>query len=374
MTDRLAGFTGVVLPQVMATQQHTWDYLKEHQPETLAGIDNAYSCYFVLLTLPTGLRFKSRHYYPYNLPFYEALEELESSLLLAFSGHYKTAIQHLRFMLELAFFGLYCCKPVDESWLQKWLLGQQRTPSIKYILNELGKDQHIRALNSTVGIDLRRKCYEVYDSLSAYVHTRGESVISANMRGANFPMLNPEALGIWASFLQSIIRVIAFGMVGRFTWALQGLPLFEKFGFADTPRGGFLEPFEVEAIERVFDVDTTGRLRLYSDRYYTEELRIDHEGIRQTPNLTLEELKASLDKWWGMLKQLDKGYIPGKTWDTYFASPQNQESSELTLETARTPSEFVRVATYLRREMDNNDELMLAQAYTENLINSLGES
>jgi len=263
-------------------------------------------------------------------------------------------------MLELAFLGLYYCKPVDESWLQKWLLGQVITPSIKHILNELGKDKHIKALNSTTGIDLQEKCYEVYDALSAYIHTRGESVISANMRGGNFPMLKPEALGIWASFLQSVVKVISFGMVGRFTWALQGLPLFEKFGFADTPRGGILEPFEVEAIERMFDIDTASRLRLFSDRYYTEELIINREGISEKPDLTLDELETSLDKWWGIQKALDKGYIPGKTWDVHFASSQNQENLGQTLKTARTPSEFVRVATYIRREMDRNDELMLA--------------
>lgn len=342
MSNLLLGFTQLVLPQASVTHEYTLTYLREHYPDVLDKIDNAYSTYYVLLVLPTGLRFQSGEYYPYNLPFYEALEELESSLLLAFSGYYKSAIQHLRFLLELAYLGLYFSKPVDESWLQEWLLGKERTPSIRYILRELEGGERVGALNAITGIDLAKECYGVYDSISGYVHTRGYSMMGTSLRGSNFPMLNPEALIIWSDLLLSSIKVIALGMIARFPQALQGIPLFEKLGFARVPRGGILEQFEVEAVERIFETDMLYKLMRYSDKYHQEVVIIDRDKLSQVPDLTLVQLRASFREWWDMMKQLDQGDIPGKTWYVDFATMEMPGISERSLGTIDTPEGFKR--------------------------------
>ena len=371
MANQFGGFAEVTLPQVWHTLNRTLGYLKEHSPQMLERIANAYGCYNLLLALPTGCRFHGQLYYPYNLPFYEGLEELDSSLVLAFSGQYKSAIQHLRFFLELAYLGLYMIKPIDETWVQKWLIGEEKTPAVTHILSEIEKENRVKVLCSLAVINLRTECYKVYDELSKYVHTRGYFALGTSIRGSNFPMLNLGALKTWANLLHSVVRVIAMGMIARFPQGLQRLPLYDKFGFADAPRGGFLEPFEVDEVERVFEYDLLSRLRQFSDLHHGEVLIAKWERLQQVPNLSLEALKLSLDKWWAVMKLADRGNVPNKTWYASVVTPNTTEESDR-LGNAETPEDFVKVATQIVRQMNAGDESILAQAYTINLLQQKG--
>ncbi len=362
MNSQLEGFVELVLPQATRTQQATAGYLREDAPDLATKIGAAYGCYQTLLILPTGLRFDGRLYYPYNLPFYESAAELESSLLLVFSGEYKGAIQHLRFVLELALLGFHFCEPADEDAVQDWLLGG-RTPRMKEMLAGLRRNARIAALGADLDEDIVAAYRDIYDALSSYVHTRGQASTGSYMRGSNFPRLNPLALRNWAGLLADVVRSLALGMVARFPWALQGVPLFEKFGFVQTPRSGFLEPFEVPHLEAPFEPETRTRLKAFSDAHHTEEVQFRWDEIAAAPDLTLPQLKASADQWWEVMKQADQGYVPGKTWEAGWATPEGSGSG-----TPRTPQEFVKIVTHARRQHNVLDELTLAHAYTYNLL------
>lgn len=371
MTNQFGGFAEVTLPQIWHTQNSTFSFLKENNLQTLEQIAIVYSGYRVLLALPTGFRFPNRSYYPYNLPFYEGLEELDSSLVLAFSGQYKSAIQHLRFFLELAFLGLYMFTPMSEHWVQNWLLGETKTPAIGEILKTIEKNSRAQSFRSLTGVNLRNECYAVYNELSGYVHTRGYYTLGTSIRGSNFPILNQGALETWVSLLSAVVRIIALGMILSFPQALQRLPLYNKFGFAKVPRGGFLEPFEVKYVERMFETELVARLKQFSDLHYSEMLSIDWNGLEKAPNLSLEELKSSLEEWWEIMKLADHGDIPDKTWYVDFLGPEVSDASRQ-LGNAKTSEEYVEGATIFVRQMSAGDEAILAQAYTINLLKGKG--
>ncbi len=63
------------------------------------------------------------------------------------------------------------------------------------------------------------------------------------------------------------------------------------------------------------------------------------------------------------MRQVDQGFIPGKTWNASWATPENPVSDE-----PRTPQDFVEIVTHARRELNVSDELILAHAYTHNLL------
>src|SRR5689334_16877139 len=100
MSSRFDGFVSAVLPILPHTHALTLGYLSSNAQEA-EEVVMAYDTYYTLLALPNGYRINGREYCPYNYPYFEALEELQSSITLAFSGFYKGAIQHLRFYLEM---------------------------------------------------------------------------------------------------------------------------------------------------------------------------------------------------------------------------------------------------------------------------------
>lgn len=360
---RLNSFVGLVLPQVLRIQEATAGYLREQAPEIGARVGAAYGCYETLLVFPTGLRF-GRPYYPYNLPFYEASDELETSTILAFSGEYKAAIQHLRSVLELAVLGLHFCSPADEEEVKGWLLGA-KTPQIKALLKEQRHQPRVRTLGDALGRDLASALYDVYDALSGYVHTRGQVVTSSHMRGSNFPRLNPLALRNWAALLADVVRTVALLMIARFPQALQGVPLFEKVGFARTPASGWLEPFEVPGLMAPFSPRELETLQRFSDAHYAEEFPIDRSKLDGAPNLTLSQLRASANEWWEIVRKADQGYIPGRTWEVRWATPGGEETAEPT-----TSREFLQIAAHARRQLTVSDEIMLAHGYSQNLLDT----
>lgn len=368
MDPQLSGFVELALPQAARTQRQTADYLRR-EPELSASIGAAYACYQTLLVFPTGLRF-GRPYYPYNLPFYEAAGELETSLLLAFSGEYKGALQHLRFVLELALLGLHFCEPAPEDEVKRWLLGG-RTPWMGDMLKGLRGSRRVATLGTSLGEEPTKRYYDVYEALSGYVHTRGQAATGSHMRGSNFPLLSTLALRNWAGLLSDAVRAIAVLALARFPQALQGVPLFEKFGFDRTPRSGFLEPFEVPRLEAPFEPAVAAKLKRFSDAHHAEEYRFHWDRIRAAPDLTLPQLRASADRWWEIMQQADQGYIPGRTWRASWATPETMDRGARGGE-PQTRQEFLEVVTHARRQLNVSDETMLAHAYAQNLSGDQG--
>ena len=110
------------------------------------------------------------------------------------------------------------------------------------------------------------------------------------------------------------------------------------------------------------------KIRAFSDAYHDEEFRIHWDELRKAPDLTVGQLEASMDEWWEVMKQADQKHIPGKTWDTSWAAPEEFAPIE-----PRSAQKFVRIATHIRRQMNVADEHMLAHAYTHNLLEKEGE-
>lgn len=167
MHDFLKGYVELALPQAGRVQEDTASYLRGKGEDVGFRLGAAYAGYQTLLVLPTGDRL-GRPIYPFYLPFFEAMGEMEASLMLAFSGEYKGAIQHLRFVLELALLGLaFSSEPSDEDEVRRWLMGG-RTPPMKDILGRLGHLDRFEALNGYLGgEDVMERCYEVYNALPA---------------------------------------------------------------------------------------------------------------------------------------------------------------------------------------------------------------
>lgn len=302
MPYQLRRHESLLLPIVRDTQEQTLKYFGSNGAEVLEKVSEATECYEILITLPTGYRFPHQSYYPYNLPFYEALEELNTSVILAFSGEYKNAIQHLRFLFELAYLGIYMFKPMSEGWVKKWLLGKEKTPTFTDIRNDIGSRDRFKILSKSSGIAITEKCRRHYDELSQYVHTRGFHTLGTNIRGTTVPIFNPDAFQIWANLLHGTIKIIAIGIIAQFPQTLQRLPLYDKFGFFESPRGGFLEPFEVEKLEKLFEPELLLKLQAFSNKHHAEVLPVKWEGFDKIPNLSLNRLKLSFDKYTTLLE------------------------------------------------------------------------
>ena len=366
MTEDFLEFLQLLFPQTQLTYQRTIQYYTMNDASPLARVSAAYSSYRALIVLPTGLNFRGERYCPRTYPYFEALGELHVSLTLGFAGEYKAAIQHLRLFLELVTLGTYMVQPISESWVQNWLKGEQKTPGMGELLRELHKSHWYPELSRHLHLDFQKTVYGVYDRLSAYVHTRGYAAVAAAIRGTNIASFNADAFEEWSDLLFKVASAAVLILSGRFPQILQRIPFFEKCGFAGAPRGGFLEPFEVDNIEGVLTPELLIGLQAFSDRYHSDVLQVSWERFDSTPDLTLVELQESFAAYWEWLKELDKGYVPGKTWDlTCLSAPRFDDEAP---QEKITPQQYVMRATSVVRQINAGDDAILGQAYARNLF------
>lgn len=348
----------------LATQtvQSTVSYLLTSKKDIYRDLSTAYDGYYTLLILPTGRRLRGIPYYPYNYPFYEAMEELEASIILAFSGYYKGAMQHLRFFIELVVLGLYFFR-FNEEFVKQWILGKVRTPMMQDMLKTLETTSLFGEFTKMTGISFKDELYRVYDELSGYVHTRGAEVGWMQLRGASVPILEPQALTSWVLSLRRVVQTLALGFVARFPACLQGFDLLSRIGFFYQPRGTYLEPEQAQLVRGLFDESTLGKLQPFSDTYYAADFPIDKQKVEATPKLTPQQLEATWNDMVKAYRLADQGYIPGKTYDIVVTHGDNTATSIAKLD----PDSARRVANRLRRQMDILDEIILADGYVRQM-------
>jgi len=259
--------------------------------------------------------------------------------------------------------------PLTEEQVQKWLLGNEKTPSFRHILKDIEGRSRFKSLSTTTGIDITERCRNHYDELSGYVHSRGFQTLGTTMRGTTIPSFDSEGFRIWADLFHRSVQTITIGIIGQFPQTLQRLPLYEKFGFFQTPRGGFLEPFEVDEIEQILEPELVLNLRLFSNLHHAEVFPVKWEGFDKIPNLSLETLKSTFEDYVRILKLAGAGKITDndKVWLTDFITPEDVDESKQ-LGNAKTSEEFVLRATPIVRQINRVNELILAWAYTINLL------
>ncbi len=172
-----------------------------------------------------------------RIPFTHAEETSTMALTLAFQGHYKSAFQSLREIIELIILQLFFYKQTNKSIIGKWGRGEIRTPSLREMIKEIKKDELVIVADTKLGIT--NKILQNYDELGAYIHTRGISTTTMGLTGSNMICFSEEAFSrflnlstkvylncivvISTFFPASIIAVKAFDKLGHFdpAWILR---------------------------------------------------------------------------------------------------------------------------------------------------------
>lgn len=85
---------------------------------------------------------------PWHQLFFEAIQDLDSALLLLLMGFYKDSHRSLRSFIELHTFGVHQSMSEDEKYFRDWLQGEVRTPQFYNMINAVSKKSiRIQAIN-----------------------------------------------------------------------------------------------------------------------------------------------------------------------------------------------------------------------------------
>jgi len=135
------------------------------------------------------------HYF--QIAYMESCREVQSSIVLAFHGSYKNAVQILRNWLELTVAGIYYDH--DQTEGQNW---QRKGHHLKFktFKRRLERDRLLSA-------ETFQEISEAWEKLSAYVHSLGpilEGTRAETGYGAVFAEYNQKYFDEWFGFLTEI--------------------------------------------------------------------------------------------------------------------------------------------------------------------------
>jgi len=236
--------------------------------------------------------FWSGHIFPYT----ESEYELESSILLAFLGFYKQAINCLRNVLELGLLSLYFnLEDYGHKEIKNWLYSLENTPFKNKIMVKLLTNKNFEKFNKIINI--KDWINTVYGQLCDFTHTKGIRYSSRALLNSNVNTFNKRTFIKWLNLFKETIKIVVALHLLKYPVGLQYTPIDQKFGL-DKPIGGFLNPWQVEQIKKIFDVKVLKVLQKISDE---DESATTLAGeINCRPDITEKEFAKQIeedDKW-----------------------------------------------------------------------------
>lgn len=280
--------------KIEASYATSLQYLEEHG-ELREKIANALLAYHEIGSLipQTTTNVLSGHYLPYS----ESYLELESSLQLCMEGFYKYAFMALRSVLELGILGVYfAVDDREHEEVRPWLASQTKI-WFKKALKRIKRLDNYEKFDNRFGLSSRIET--TYDSMCAFVHTRGYLHTSQGIAGSNCNKFSIKSFNRYCEVMPSAVSDVIIVLLLKYPIGMQPLPLFEKFGL-NAPVGGLLESAEVEAINAILRPEERDFLKQLSDN--DPIVRRIKEQIESMPDISKEELKRQSDELYKEMK------------------------------------------------------------------------
>ena len=152
-------------------------------------------------------------------------------MVLVCQGHYKSAFQKLREVIELVILQFYFLLMDDSDLVGRWGRAEIRTPGLKEMLTTLDKSQVFLKTNEEFNI--RNRLYQIYDDLGAYVHTRGIPSTSMGLTGSNKVNFSESALAKFLDIATPLFKQVVLLFSVFFPTCIIPLDAFRKFGYFD---------------------------------------------------------------------------------------------------------------------------------------------
>jgi hypothetical protein len=229
-------------------------------------------------------------------PLLEAEYELESSINLALFGFYKQAIYSLRNYLELGLLSVYWnIEDTGHITIQNWLRSLENTPFKNYVFKQILKNKNIEKFNNEMNII--KEIDTLYKELCNYIHTKGVKYSSWTLGMSNVNNFDGKTFIKYLNYFKQAVRIIVALHLLKYPVGLQYTPILEKFGLNE-PIGGFLRPYQVEQIKKIFEDKTLEVLQKISNE--DESAVALAEEINRLPDIGNEEFTAQIeedDKW-----------------------------------------------------------------------------
>jgi hypothetical protein len=229
---------------------------------------------------------------PWHHIFFEAEQDLDSSIILLLTGFYKDSFRSMRSFLELYILALYYFVNEDKNSFKNWLQGKTDTPRFSELLRTLSeKNKKIKTLNQN--LKWNTEVRSLYKELSGFMHTGGALRTHTSLRNSNMTSFSEIGIETGVEFLLKVIRLTGMVFVVNFPMSFQPLPLFDKFAF-NQPAGGFLEDDQVDRIKAIFQDDI---LKELSAIPLSDDDSISlADCVRSMPDLSEQEIFDSLMK------------------------------------------------------------------------------
>jgi len=285
--------------KIEAAYAASLQYLGE-QIELQEKITDALLAYHEIGSLipQTATNVLSGHYLPYS----ESYLDLESSLQLCMEGFYKYAFMALRSVLELGILGVnFAADDREHEEVRPWLASQTRI-RFKKTLKRIERLNNFEKFDDRFG--LSKRIETTYDSMCAFVHTRGYLHTSQGIAGSNYNRFSTKSFNRYCEVMPSVVSDVIIVLLLKYPIGLQSLPLFEKFGL-NGPAGGFLDSDEVESITAILHPEERNFLKQLSDN--DPNVRSIKEQIESMPDISEEELKRQSNELYMEMKISEPG-------------------------------------------------------------------
>src|SRR3989344_4193087 len=283
-------FTQTKILGSIAKKSMTWlessDAIRTDLDKALAGFNEL--PFAIQIFGGSGDKFTTIH--PWHHLFFEAEQDLDSSILLLMTGFYKDSFRSLRSFLELHTFALYNFVNGENKGFQDWLDGKAHTPKLGELLKILNeKSEDFQALNKKLGWN--REVELLYRKLSGFMHTQGALHTHTSLRNSNQTVFSEVGLKTGLESLLKALRLGGMGFVVNFPMSMHPLPLFDKFAF-NPPAGGFLDEGQTERIKAIFPENISSEVERIC--MSNEDAASLAEGVRSMPDLSEKEVVESL--------------------------------------------------------------------------------
>lgn len=223
---------------------------------------------------------------PWHQLFFEAIQDLDSALLLLLMGFYKDSHRSLRSFIELHTFGVHQSMSEDEKYFRDWLQGEVRTPQFYNMINAVSKKSiRIQAINEKFNWSV--ELISLYKKLFGFIHTRGAFHTHTFLRHSNVTSFSELGMRSGVDSLLMAVRLVGMGFAVSFPMSFHPLPLFEKFAFSQ-PCGGFLDEGQVERVRRIFPNTVSQELERIC--LADDEAQSLAAGVTSMPDLSEEQV------------------------------------------------------------------------------------
>lgn len=235
-----------------------------------------------------------------RIPTAHAEETSTMALTHAFQGHYKSAFQSIREIIELVILQLYFYKKTDKRLIGQWGRGEIRTPSLRDMLKEIRKDDLLKLADTKLGIS--NKILQSYDDLGAYIHTRGIQTTTMGLTGSNLICFSEVALNKFIKISTIVYRRCITIISTFFPTSIIAVKAFDKTGYFDPvwiPREN-----SVNCIRAVF---TKSEL-LALEKIATKNIRYQTlvNKVNSLKSLSKEEIDSTYNHFMELSKNIEE--------------------------------------------------------------------